>query len=67
MGETVVTIAFAGRDGKTKMTFHQAPFPNEAEREGHRHGGAVRLRGPRRDAGGEPMTATRPEIVSEKD
>ncbi|WP_325050312.1 SRPBCC family protein [Amycolatopsis panacis] len=38
VGETVVTITFAGRDGKTEMTFHQAPFPNAAEREGHRHG-----------------------------
>lgn len=38
VGETLVTIDFAELAGKTSMTFHQAPFPNEAERDGHSDG-----------------------------
>lgn len=36
--ETIVTITFAEQNGKTQMTFHQAPFQSVAERDGH-HGG----------------------------
>ncbi|WP_020657884.1 SRPBCC family protein [Amycolatopsis benzoatilytica] len=35
VGETVVTIDFAELAGKTSMTFHQAPFPTQAEHDGH--------------------------------
>ena len=33
--ETLVTVMFADQGGKTKMTFHQAPFQSVAERDGH--------------------------------
>jgi uncharacterized protein YndB with AHSA1/START domain len=36
--ETLVTITFADENGKTRMTFHQAPFQSTTERDGH-HGG----------------------------
>ena len=36
--ETLVTVTFAERGGKTLMTFHQAPFQSVAERDGHRGG-----------------------------
>jgi uncharacterized protein YndB with AHSA1/START domain len=35
VGETLVTITLEGDGEKTEMTFHQAPFPNEVERDGH--------------------------------
>jgi len=34
--ETVVTVTFAERDGKTQMTFRQVPFQSAEERDGHR-------------------------------
>lgn len=36
--ETVVTVTFADRDGKTLMTFRQTPFQSDNERDGHRYG-----------------------------
>jgi uncharacterized protein YndB with AHSA1/START domain len=36
--ETVVTVEFAEKDGKTLMTFRQAPFPSVKERDGHQGG-----------------------------
>jgi uncharacterized protein YndB with AHSA1/START domain len=36
--ETLVTITFAERDGKTHMTFRQTPFQSDNERDGHRGG-----------------------------
>jgi uncharacterized protein YndB with AHSA1/START domain len=36
--ETLVTLTFAEQDGKTRMTFHQAPFQSVEERDGHRGG-----------------------------
>lgn len=36
--ETVVTVTFAERDGKTEMTFTQAAFASVEERDGHRGG-----------------------------
>ena len=33
--ETVVTITFAERDGKTVQTFHQAPFLSQERRDNH--------------------------------
>ena len=36
--ETLVTITFAEHEGKTKMTFHQAPFESVERRDGHRGG-----------------------------
>ena len=36
--ETLVTITFAERDGKTHMTFRQTPFQSDSERDGHRGG-----------------------------
>jgi uncharacterized protein YndB with AHSA1/START domain len=36
--ETLVTVTFADKGGKTLMTFHQAPFQSANERDGH-HGG----------------------------
>jgi len=36
--ETVVTVTFAERDGKTEMTFRQALFESVASRDGHRGG-----------------------------
>jgi len=36
--ETLVTVTFADRGGKTVMTFHHAPFQSVAERDGHRGG-----------------------------
>ena len=33
--DTLVTIAFADRDGKTEMTFHQSGFVTDASRDGH--------------------------------
>jgi uncharacterized protein YndB with AHSA1/START domain len=36
--ETLVTLTFAEQDGKTRMTFRQAPFQSVEERDGHRGG-----------------------------
>ena len=36
--ETLVTVTFAERDGKTEMTFRQTPFQSVEERDGHRGG-----------------------------
>jgi uncharacterized protein YndB with AHSA1/START domain len=37
--ETLITLTFADTaDGKTKMTFHQAPFVSTESRDGHREG-----------------------------
>lgn len=36
--ETVVTVTFADRGGRTLMTFRQAPFRSVGERDGHRGG-----------------------------
>jgi uncharacterized protein YndB with AHSA1/START domain len=36
--DTLVTITFADRDGKTEMTFHQAGFDTVASRDGHTDG-----------------------------
>jgi uncharacterized protein YndB with AHSA1/START domain len=36
--ETVVTVTFAERDGKTLLTFRQAPFHSIEERDGHQGG-----------------------------
>jgi uncharacterized protein YndB with AHSA1/START domain len=36
--ETLVTISFAERDGKTEMTMHQSPFQSTDERDGHDEG-----------------------------
>jgi uncharacterized protein YndB with AHSA1/START domain len=36
--EMLVTIDFLDRDGRTEMRFHQAPFLNVAERDGHGEG-----------------------------
>ena len=36
--ETVVSITFAERNGKTHMTFRQIPFQSDGERDGHREG-----------------------------
>ena len=36
--ETLVTVTFAEQDGKTQMTFRQAPFQSDAERDGHQGG-----------------------------
>jgi uncharacterized protein YndB with AHSA1/START domain len=36
--ETVVTVTFAEQGGKTLMTFHQAPFQSDFERDGHTGG-----------------------------
>lgn len=36
--ETIVTITFAEQNGKTQMTFHQAPFQSVGERDGHQGG-----------------------------
>jgi uncharacterized protein YndB with AHSA1/START domain len=36
--ETLVTVTFAEQDGKTRMTFHQAPFQSVEERDGHEGG-----------------------------
>jgi uncharacterized protein YndB with AHSA1/START domain len=33
--ETVVTLRFTERDGRTEMHFHQAPFISSSERDGH--------------------------------
>jgi uncharacterized protein YndB with AHSA1/START domain len=33
--ETVVTVTFAERGGKTLMTFHQAPFQSDFQRDDH--------------------------------
>jgi uncharacterized protein YndB with AHSA1/START domain len=33
--DTLVTVTFADRDGKTEMTFHQAVFESVASRDGH--------------------------------
>ena len=38
--ETVVTVTFVERDGKTRMTFHQTPFQSGGERDGHQGGWA---------------------------
>lgn len=36
--ETVITVTFADRNGKTAMTFRQEVFESVAERDGHRGG-----------------------------
>ena len=36
--ETLVTVTFAERGGKTEMTFHQAEFVSVEDRNGHRGG-----------------------------
>ena len=36
--ETLVTITFTERDGKTHMVFHQTPFQSTGELDGHRGG-----------------------------
>jgi uncharacterized protein YndB with AHSA1/START domain len=36
--DTLVTITFAGRDGKTEMTFHQSGFVAARSRDGHVEG-----------------------------
>ncbi|MBA3963626.1 MAG: SRPBCC domain-containing protein [Chthoniobacterales bacterium] len=37
--ETLITLTFSDTDdGKTKMTFHQAPFASAESRDGHREG-----------------------------
>jgi uncharacterized protein YndB with AHSA1/START domain len=36
--ETLVTVTFAEKDGKTEMTFRQSPFTSVEERDGHRGG-----------------------------
>ncbi|HVC37016.1 MAG TPA: SRPBCC domain-containing protein [Gammaproteobacteria bacterium] len=36
--ETLVTVSFAEQNGKTRLTFHQAPFESVANRDGHRGG-----------------------------
>jgi uncharacterized protein YndB with AHSA1/START domain len=36
--ETVVTVRFEDLGGKTKLTFHQAPFENPGSRDGHQGG-----------------------------
>lgn len=36
--ETIVTVTFAERDGRTEMTFHQQGFESLASRDGHEHG-----------------------------
>ena len=33
--QTLVTVTFAERDGKTTQTFHQRPFVHEASRDSH--------------------------------
>jgi len=36
--ETVITVRFEDLGGKTKLTFHQAPFENLGSRDGHQGG-----------------------------
>ncbi len=36
--ETLVTLVFTERDGKTRMSFCQTPFQSDSERDGHRGG-----------------------------
>jgi uncharacterized protein YndB with AHSA1/START domain len=36
--ETLITLTFEERDGRTIQTFHQAPFLNEERRDSHRGG-----------------------------
>lgn len=36
--DTLVTVTFAERDGKTEMTFHQSGFGTAASRDGHADG-----------------------------
>ncbi|HEY0450738.1 SRPBCC domain-containing protein [Actinophytocola sp.] len=36
--DTLVTVTFADRDGKTEMTFHQAGFVSDPSRDGHEDG-----------------------------
>jgi len=36
--ETLITVTFADRGGRTLMTFHQAPFATASSLEGHRGG-----------------------------
>jgi uncharacterized protein YndB with AHSA1/START domain len=38
--ETLVTVTFADHSGKTKLTFHQAPFESVADRDSHQEGWA---------------------------
>ena len=33
--ETLVTVTFIERDGRTQMSLHQAPFQSLGERDGH--------------------------------
>jgi len=36
--DTLVTVTFADRDGKTELTFHQSGFVTDASRDGHLDG-----------------------------
>jgi uncharacterized protein YndB with AHSA1/START domain len=36
--DTLITITFADRDGKTEMTFHQSGFGTDESRDGHEEG-----------------------------
>jgi uncharacterized protein YndB with AHSA1/START domain len=36
--DTLVTVSFSDRDGKTEMTFHQAIFETVEDRDGHEEG-----------------------------
>lgn len=36
--ETLITVSFAERNGKTEMTMHQSPFQSITERDGHDEG-----------------------------
>lgn len=36
--ESLITVTFAEQQGKTKLTFHQAPFESAAERDSHEEG-----------------------------
>lgn len=38
MGESVITVTFAERDGKTVQSFHQTPFSTVEARDGHDRG-----------------------------
>lgn len=36
--DTLITVTFEDEDGRTKLTFHQAPFPTVESRDGHTEG-----------------------------
>jgi uncharacterized protein YndB with AHSA1/START domain len=36
--QTLVTVTFAEQDGKTRLTFHQAPFESVESRDSHQSG-----------------------------